>query len=210
MLFLLIHGAWHGGWAWQAVAERLRMRGHEVQAPDLPGLGADAENLSPTIGLEDHIEAVLPDVPHLLCAHSYGGMIARAIVDRRPDLIEGFVLIEALWPSNGQRALDVLAPAARSETERAIQNEGAGWRIPVPNVDRFAIPDSEIAAAVGQRLTPHPAKTFTDRIDLHAPSSLGTYLIANDREPQPYAETAARLGAEGWTVQSASGGHELM
>jgi len=39
--FVLVHGAWHGGWAWQPVASRLRAAGHRVWAPTCPGLGID-------------------------------------------------------------------------------------------------------------------------------------------------------------------------
>jgi len=34
--FCLIHGAWHGSWAWDALSAELRTRGHDVVAPDLP------------------------------------------------------------------------------------------------------------------------------------------------------------------------------
>ena len=34
--FCLVHGAWHDGSCWEPVAERLRARGHEALAPDLP------------------------------------------------------------------------------------------------------------------------------------------------------------------------------
>ena len=39
--FVLVHGAWHGGWSWQPVASRLRAAGHRVWAPTCPGLGID-------------------------------------------------------------------------------------------------------------------------------------------------------------------------
>src|SRR5688500_17698596 len=37
--YVLIHGAWHGGWCWRSVAPALRRAGHEVYAPSLTGLG---------------------------------------------------------------------------------------------------------------------------------------------------------------------------
>ncbi len=210
MRFLLIHGAWHGGWAWEATATRLRAHGHDVVAPDLPGLGGDAENLSPDIGLETHIKAVLPETPCVICAHSYAGMIARAIVDRRPQNTVGLVLIEALWPASGQSALDLLGPTAREAMENTIAADGDGWRIPVPDVSRFEFPDLAMARAVAQRLSPHPAKTFVDTLQIASTSPPGTYLMSTDRNPQPYAETADRLKAEGWTIDTMPGGHELM
>lgn len=37
--YILVHGAWHGGWAWQDVAMILRAEGHAVVTPTLDGLG---------------------------------------------------------------------------------------------------------------------------------------------------------------------------
>jgi hypothetical protein len=37
--FVLIHGSWHGGWAWQEVVRHLLGRGHSAEAPTLPGHG---------------------------------------------------------------------------------------------------------------------------------------------------------------------------
>ena len=36
--FVLVHGAWHGGWCWQRVVHRLQARGHRVYAPTLTGV----------------------------------------------------------------------------------------------------------------------------------------------------------------------------
>jgi len=40
--FMLVHGAWHGGWCWRRVADRLRRDGHAVFTPTLTGLGERA------------------------------------------------------------------------------------------------------------------------------------------------------------------------
>jgi Alpha/beta hydrolase family len=37
--FLLIHGAWHGGWCWEGVIEKLEQTGHTAEAPTMPGHG---------------------------------------------------------------------------------------------------------------------------------------------------------------------------
>lgn len=39
--FVLIHGAWHGGWCWDKVVPLLEQAGHVAVAPDLPSHGAD-------------------------------------------------------------------------------------------------------------------------------------------------------------------------
>ncbi len=78
--FVLVHGAWHGGWCWQRVADRLRDGGHVVFTPTLTGLGERAHLLRAGIDLKTHIADVvnvmkweqLTDV--VLCGHSYGGI----------------------------------------------------------------------------------------------------------------------------------------
>ena len=79
--FVLVHGAWHGGWCWVRVADRLRAQGHTVFTPTLTGLGERAHLFGPGITLATHITDVvnlikwegLSDV--VLCGHSYGGFV---------------------------------------------------------------------------------------------------------------------------------------
>ena len=47
--YVLVHGAWHGGWCWRAVARSLRADGHEVHAPSLTGLGDRRHLAAPDI-----------------------------------------------------------------------------------------------------------------------------------------------------------------
>ena len=49
--FVLLHGAWHGGWCWKYVAAILRARGHRVTTPTQTGLGERAHLMSPEIDL---------------------------------------------------------------------------------------------------------------------------------------------------------------
>jgi hypothetical protein len=39
LVFVLVHGAWHGSWCWRRVAEGLRGGGHLVFTPTFTGLG---------------------------------------------------------------------------------------------------------------------------------------------------------------------------
>jgi hypothetical protein len=45
--YVLVHGAWHGGWCWKKVTPLLRASGHDVFTPTLPGLGERSHLLSP-------------------------------------------------------------------------------------------------------------------------------------------------------------------
>ena len=54
--FVLVHGAWHGGWCWKRVSSLLRALGHEVFTPTLTGLGERQHLMSPEVGLDTHIK----------------------------------------------------------------------------------------------------------------------------------------------------------
>ena len=49
--YVLVHGAWHGGWCWNRVAPLLRDAGHEVFTPTLTGLGERVHLASPEVDL---------------------------------------------------------------------------------------------------------------------------------------------------------------
>jgi pimeloyl-ACP methyl ester carboxylesterase len=85
--FVLVHGAWHGGWCWQRVADRLRDKGHRVFTPTLTGLGERSHLLRAGVDLKTHIADVanvlkwerLTDV--VLCGHSYGGFVISGVAE---------------------------------------------------------------------------------------------------------------------------------
>jgi hypothetical protein len=53
--FVLVHGAWHGGWCWRRVADLLERQGHKVFTPTLTGLGERSHLMSRDINLDTHI-----------------------------------------------------------------------------------------------------------------------------------------------------------
>src|SRR5512132_2749482 len=57
--FVLVHGAWHGGWCWKKVAPLLRAAGHDVYAPTLTGLGERSHLLSHDVGLDTHVQDIV-------------------------------------------------------------------------------------------------------------------------------------------------------
>src|SRR5579871_2802681 len=76
--FLLVHGAWHGGWCWRKIAPLLEAKGHTVFAPDLPSHGKD-RTLASSVTLESYVDricqiAVTHTEPVILLGHSMGGV----------------------------------------------------------------------------------------------------------------------------------------
>src|SRR5688572_1955574 len=110
--YVLIHGAWHGGWCWKLVAPALRRAGHEVYAPSLTGLGERRHLASRAIDLEAHVRDVvelleMEDLSGVvLLGHSYGGMVVTGAADRVPERISQLVYLDAFVPENGKCLLD--------------------------------------------------------------------------------------------------------
>ena len=57
--FVLVHGAFHGGWCWRKVATHLRAAGHEVFTPTLTGLGERHHLATPAVDLATHVQDVV-------------------------------------------------------------------------------------------------------------------------------------------------------
>jgi pimeloyl-ACP methyl ester carboxylesterase len=115
--YVLVHGAWGGGWKFARVAERLRRRGHIVFTPTLTGAAERSHLLSGNITLSTHVTDILnvfryedlSDV--VLLGHSYGGMVITAVADKIAEKIAALVYLDAFVPENGQSLFDLNIPA---------------------------------------------------------------------------------------------------
>ncbi len=108
--FVLIHGAWHGGWAWSQVAEQLRMAGHTVLAPDLPGHGQDRTPIQ-QVTLPAYVDRALDVIdscsePVVLAGHSMGGLVISQSAEQRPDRIQALVYVCAFLLKSGQTLIE--------------------------------------------------------------------------------------------------------
>jgi pimeloyl-ACP methyl ester carboxylesterase len=123
--FVLVHGAWHGGWCWQRVAKLLRARGHDVSTPTLTGVCERSHLLSPAIDLNTHINDIanlikwneLANV--VLVGHSYGGMVISGVAEKSEKAIGSFVMLDAFYPENGESLMDQTVQASRDAVKEA-------------------------------------------------------------------------------------------
>jgi len=103
--FLLIHGAWHGGWCWHKVAPLLKAKGHKAIAADLPGHGEDrTPTASATLkGYADRAceIAAAQKEPVILVGHSMGGITITQTAENCPQNIRALVYLCAFLPRNG-------------------------------------------------------------------------------------------------------------
>jgi len=115
--YILVHGAWHGGWCWDKVVPLLEKEGHRVEACDLPGHGKDKTPI-PEITLQAYADSVckiLDAQPEqvLLVGHSMGGAVISQAADYRPEKINTLVYLTAYLLRNGES----IAPLAQGDTE---------------------------------------------------------------------------------------------
>lgn len=103
--FVLIHGAWHGGWSFELIQPLLEAQGHTVIAPDLPGMGGSPEELAnATLARWADFVADLcikAEKPVILCGHSRGGLVLSETAERVPSEIAALVYICAMMLPSG-------------------------------------------------------------------------------------------------------------
>src|SRR5512145_150195 len=86
--FVLVHGAWHGGWCWRRVADRLERKGHKVYAPSLTGLGDRSHLIGTRPTVTTHIDDIaniirFEDLQRVvLVGHSYGGLVISGVAEK--------------------------------------------------------------------------------------------------------------------------------
>lgn len=167
--FVLVHGAWHGGWCWQRVTLALQQQGHRVHAVTLTGLGERAHLLAPGITLDTHIDDVvsaieveeLSDV--ILAVHSYAGMIGTAVADRLGKHLKHLVYVDAVVPKPGESWSSTQSAATQQQRLSAAQ-ASTRFSFPPPDPEVFGLHDAD-HAWVKRRQTPHPGNTYQAPLD---------------------------------------------
>lgn len=122
--FVMIHGAWHGGWCFEPLRARLEGAGHRMVAPDLPGMGADDAGLAQVT--LDQWAAFAVDAcraspgPVLLCGHSRGGIVLSQAAERDPEAMACLVYICAMLIPDGMSRVSFQRDQVPNEPFRAI------------------------------------------------------------------------------------------
>jgi pimeloyl-ACP methyl ester carboxylesterase len=212
--FVLVHGAWHGGWCWRFV--RPLLKEHEVFAPSLTGLGERTHLARPEIDLDTHIADVvslleMEDLREvILVGHSYGGMVVTGAADRAHRRIKRLVYLDAFVPEDGKCLLDYVVPerAARMREE----GEKAGSVAPPP-LSLWGVTRPEHIDFIKPREARHPFGTMTQKIRLlgnaaHLPK---TFIYCSSPATGSFDQFAARYrNAPGWTFFELATGHDAM
>ena len=161
--FLLIHGAWVGGWYWRRVSDLLESKGHKVFAPTLTGLGERSHLMRKDINLDTHVTDIvnvlkwedLKDICYV--AHSYAGFPASAALDQIGDRVSSIVWVDAFKPANGQKVVDFTSETVRKAVMSAEDKGELG--IKGPKAEFFLVNESD-CALVDAKATSQPTATY--------------------------------------------------
>ncbi len=226
--FVLVHGAWHGGWCWRDVKSILESQGHRVFTPTLSGLGERAHLMSPNISLQTHVSDILGVIESeelnefVLVGHSYGGMVITGVADIVKDQISHIVYLDAALPKHGE-AMMTQGPTKTADELRqqkvfleSLSNDGVSMLEPEPALFGISKNDKNMTAWVKRRLTPHPLRTWSDPISIEngGPEGIpGTYIICTTPALQgtSFSYHANILSSQpNWTVIELATGHDAM
>ncbi len=193
--YVLVAGAWLGGWCWQPAARRLRDHGHDVYPVTLTGLGERKHLARPETDLDTHIADVvnlvefedLRDV--VLLGHSYAGIVVTGVADRIPVRVWQLVYLDSGPVPDGLAYLDTQPPEVRQRIKRQVADLGDGWRLPIPSWDELesvygasleGLGDDE-RGLMRSRAVAQPFGTYTQPLRLQNPAqdALPKLLISN-------------------------------
>lgn len=197
--YVIVHGAWGGGWSFKKTDELLTEAGHRVYRPSLTGQGERHHLASPDVGLSTHVLDVVNTIVFedlkevILVGHSYGGMVITGVADSIPERIKRLVYLDAFLPNDGESAL-----TARPDGQDGPESWASdGFIKPAWVRDTDPFP----------RDVPQSLKTFTEPVSYKKAEALAlpaTYILTVDdgrkREEDMFHFFAERAKARNWTV----------
>jgi pimeloyl-ACP methyl ester carboxylesterase len=166
-IFVLIHGAYQGGWIWKPVAERLMSQGNRVLAPSLDGCAERKDQVRKGITTETHGAEIadllfyedLRDV--VLVGTSTGGMVMAAAAERARERVARLVFADALALLDGEALPDIVKRPTAVNTELTTGPSRQDFETRL-----FADLDPSTKGWALERCTGHPIATMTAPVKL--------------------------------------------
>ncbi|MGD8778379.1 MAG: alpha/beta fold hydrolase [Ignavibacteria bacterium] len=206
-VFVIVHGAWGGGWAFKEVGSLLTDKGCIVYRPTMTGQGERVHLGSTKVGLDTHIQDIVNTILFedlhdiILVGHSYGGMVVTGVADRIAERLTKLIYVDAFVPEDGESLYDI--SGGLDSTEFQI-------------VDGFIIPPWVTKNQKPPKDVPHQLKTLTDKISLKNQMRLKiptTYILTVDKGAEPkdddFASQYERAKKKGWPLFQLEADHNV-
>lgn len=225
--FVLVHGAFTGGWYWSRVRPQLQAAGHTVWTPTLTGSGERVHLQGRSVTLATHIEDIVNTLHYedlrdvVLVGHSYGGMVITGVADRAPERLSRLVYFDAAYPAPGQNATGGFAQGTGEVLdELASDGQGGAWELQPLPLAAYGVTDPDDVAWVGGRRVPHAMPTLQEALHLRgaAPATLARVYVRCLRRAglvevfgvDPLQPMYERAVADGLAVVTVDAGHDAM
>lgn len=218
--FVLIHGAWHGGWCWDGVVAELAKAGHTAEAPTMPGHNPGDNRAG--ITLDDYAQAIAAVLRKqsqsvVLVGHSSAGFLLQTAAPLAPEKIERLVFHNAFILPEGKSQFDLVPPEA-AQGMTAAANASPDRCVPV--IEDFVrgmlmVGESVDAQnALLARLVPQPLALFTTPVSSKAFNALtipkSVVFCRDDASLPPGAYLGMAQGLGEFKLVELAGGHETL
>lgn len=222
-IFVLVHGSWHDGTAWEATMRHLASKRHKSFAPTMAGHGAGvnkAVNHSQCTGsiVNYIVENSLTDF--ILVGHSFGGTVVSKVAEAIPERIRRLVFLNGFVLQDGHGLLDevppptaaIFAQMAHDSADNTFMIPFSVWRETFTNDA-----DLETAKWTYAQLSTEPYQPTIDKLDLKKFYSLllpKSYINCTEDIALPPGEwgwhprMSNRLGL--YRLVQMPGGHEVI
>jgi pimeloyl-ACP methyl ester carboxylesterase len=203
-VFVIVHGAWGGGWAFQEVDDLLTADGNKVYRPTLTGQGEKVHLASASVDLTTHIMDIvnvilwenLHDV--ILVGHSSGGMVITGVADAVPDRIKHIVYLDAFLPVDGE--------SVNTLTGTGLGKVDASGFIP-PKKGAMESPPPHDVPMTEQALS-EPIALKNQAAVAKIPATFVLFIPPGKTlETAPFYKDYERAKARGWTVETLNSDH---
>src|SRR4051794_23114378 len=169
--FVLVSGAFCGGWIWRRVTDQLEQGGHKVFAPSLTGLGERSHLLSKDVNLDTHIADVVNLIKSeslgnvCLVAWSYAGFVGAGALESIGNRVSSIVWLDAFLPIDGQKPMDYVAGSPFGKMIQTSVDKGEASFGPPPKFGVAAVAERDQPLAQS-KATAHPVGTFLQPVKL--------------------------------------------
>jgi pimeloyl-ACP methyl ester carboxylesterase len=212
--FVLVHGAFQGGWVWHPVASLLRSEGHVVFTPTLTGSGEREHLLDPSIDLNTYIRDVTNLIYFealnqvILVGHSYAGVVITGVANKLQTRISHLVYVDAMVPEDGKSVVDIAGP----EFSQMLEKHVSGDLVRPWPPEVFGVHCEEDKRWFSLRLSAFPLRAFNTVFREHTPnqSVRRSYIHCTVHRNLFIKRIAAECRLKGWDYKEIETGHSPM
>ena len=229
--FVLIHGAWHGGWVWQPVSTQLQQYGHKVFCPSMLGCGERAYLIGQMPTIDDIVEDLVSHIRQflvrqrnlqeaqqlVLVGHSFGGAVMSAVAEQLAEYVGALIYLDAAVLQGGESMFSCMSETLAAERKQLALETSDGLSLPVPTGEQLGVLDGNVWQWLRTKLTVQSVSSYDSKLTLQSNPGSGfpcAYVVCKKPlfEPLEWARqrVAHSYWSESWHIVPIATGHDAM